>query len=143
MLFRSKETEETWHSAYNFWKAELCRESATAFEYTQELEGRVRLFATMIWASLLGLFAGVIGLLLTFTSPVGNSWIIVMFIMVTLSAFICFIFGSHLRRVRGQEVASVFLAYVSLTLKRSQEKKWSRHEPPNRQTQDWQNRHEG
>src|ERR1017187_7080428 len=76
----AKETEETWHSAYNFWKAELCRESATAFEYTQELEGRVRLFATMIWASLLGLSAGVIGLLLTFAGPVGNSWIIVMFI---------------------------------------------------------------
>ncbi|MGA2542181.1 MAG: hypothetical protein ABSG78_11560 [Verrucomicrobiota bacterium] len=113
---------EVWHSAYNFWKAELCRESTTAFEYTQELEGRVRLFATMIWGSFLGLLAGVMGLLLNAKGLLGPDWAVVMVIMVILSAVICYIFGSYLRRVRGQEVASVFLAYVSLILDRSRNK---------------------
>jgi hypothetical protein len=39
-----------------------------------------------------------------------------------VSARICFIFGSQLRRVRGQEVASVFIAYVSLILDRARKK---------------------
>jgi hypothetical protein len=115
-------THETWHSAYNFWKAELCRESAAAFEYTQELEGRVRLFATMFWASLLGLLAGVIGVLLGTASLLVSGWEMVMLFMAILSASICFIFGSQLRRVRGQEVAAVFLAYVSLILDRARKR---------------------
>ena len=108
---------------YNFWKAELCRESASVFEYTQELEGRVRLFATMFWAALLGLLAGSIGLLLIVPSLSGHGWVKVMLFMMAVSALICFIFGSQLRRVRGQEVASVFVAYVALILKRSREDK--------------------
>lgn len=125
---------EIWHSAYNCWKAELCRESATAFEYTQELEGRVRLFATMICAALLGLPTGLIGFFLSVFPFTGSGWVAVMLIMVILSALISFIFGSYLRRVRGQEVAAVFTAYVSLTLKRSRERA-SQNEPQTRQTQ--------
>ena len=107
---------EIWHSTYNCWKAELCRESAATFEYTQELEGRVRLFAAMMWASLLGFLAGVIGLLLCRADPLKINWAIIMLIMVIVSALICFIFGSQLHRVRWQEVRTVFIAYVSLTL---------------------------
>src|SRR5579872_625885 len=60
----NKLATEIWHAAYNFWKAELCRENLSAFEYTQDLEGRVRLFANMHWASLAGAITGVVGILI-------------------------------------------------------------------------------
>lgn len=108
----------TLHSMYNFWKAELCRENVAAFEYTQELEGRVRLFASMCWAAVIGLCAAVGGVVLCLSIPRESGWLILMLVMLVLSALICWIFGSELRRVRGQEVASVFMAYVSLTQSR-------------------------
>jgi hypothetical protein len=107
------------HSMFNFWKSELCRESPAAFEFTQELEGRVRLFATMVWAALLSFLAGVIGSLLCAFGILGLDWKTVMISQMAFSALICLVFGSQLRRVRGQEVASVFLSYVSLTLDRA------------------------
>jgi hypothetical protein len=111
--------EGTRHSMFNFWKAELCRESAAAFEFTQELEGRVRLFATMFWAALLGISAAAITFLLSLFGTLGPDWKLVGGAILALSAAICVVFGSQLRRVRGQEVAGVFLAYSGLTLKES------------------------
>ncbi len=113
--------EGTRHTMFNFWKAELCSESGSAFEYTQELEGRVRLFATMFWGALLGLVAGVTGLLLSVSWLLGPGWALLMASLVFLSALICIVFGSQLRRVRGLEVVCVFFAYVSLCLKRTRE----------------------
>lgn len=123
--------EDTRHSHYNFWKAEICRESTAAFEFTQELEGRVRLFATMCWAALLGLVAGIVGILLRACGALDAGWLHTMFVLSALSALICFVFGSQVRRVRGQEVASVFCAYMSLILQRSRDRKTKEKETAN------------
>lgn len=111
--------EGTRHSMFNFWKAELCRENPSAFEFTQELEGRVRLFATMFWAALLGFAAGAIMALWSALGALVDGWGFVALLTLVLSGSICTVFGSQLRRVRGQEVAGVFVAYISLVLKHS------------------------
>lgn len=42
-------------AVFDYWKMVLCTEAPEAFAYTQSLEARVRMFAGMIWAGLLGL----------------------------------------------------------------------------------------
>jgi hypothetical protein len=110
------------HTLFNFWKAELCRASGCAFEYTQELEGRVRLFATMFWAALFGGVAGLVGLFACALSWVHYGWGWPLALMTGISAGICFVFGSQLRRVRGQEVDNVFIAYISLRMEMSRQR---------------------
>jgi hypothetical protein len=102
------------HTMYNFWKMSLCRKGGPTFEFTQQQEGRVRLFATMFWASLWSMLPGAAGVLLSALGYLGKGWGLVTSLMFCLSAVICFVFGSQLRRVRGQEAGSLFLAYVSL-----------------------------
>ncbi len=127
---------EIWHSTYNCWKAELCRESADNFEYTQELEGRVRLFASMIWASMLGFLVGFVGLLPKLGNHLGTNRVIFILTILIPSAVISFIFGSYLRRVRGQEVAAVFIAHVMLKLSNYRRQLPQRPIPPDNEPSD-------
>jgi len=118
---------ETRHSLFHFWKAELCLENELGFEYAQQLEGRVRLFATMAYASGAGIFAGIIGMLAWMCCLLDSSWGVVMFGLLAVSVLIFLIFGVQLRQVRGQEVAGVFSAYVALILKRKREQQIRSH----------------
>jgi len=110
------------HALFHFWKAELCREVLPAFEYAQELEGRVRLFATMVWAGALGILAGIIGVAFWASCLHGFAWGFIIFSLLVGSAFVFLVFGSQLRHIRDQEATTVFIAYVALNLERSREK---------------------
>lgn len=83
----------TSHTSFNLWKLDLCEESPATFEYTQELESRVRLFSGMIWAAVPSLLFGLFGAALSdhlYTVPgsrivamtVGSVLIISMFVLL-------------------------------------------------------------
>jgi len=106
-------TKEAAHLMFNFWKATLCGKNDPNFAFTQDQEARVRLFANMFWAGLLSLFPSTIGMVVGLVR-FGSGWFPTMLIVFCFSVSICAIFDSQIRRVRGQEVLIVFLAYVAL-----------------------------
>ncbi len=104
----------TQHTLFNFWKATLCHKGDPSFEFSQEQEARVRLFANMFWAAFASLLPCTAGLVLALAGQLGSGWALTMLFAVFLSAAICVIFGSQIRRVRGHEVLAVFLAYAAM-----------------------------
>lgn len=103
------------YSAWNFWKITIGLEFPDMFNYIQNLESRVRLFAGMFWAGLLG----VIGSLLIFVGCIFNNVIKVLWLEYNIylfftSAVLFIMFGMNLRRVRREEARSVFMGYLAL-----------------------------
>lgn len=62
------------YNAWNFWKITIGLQFPDMFNYIQNLESRVRLFAGMFWAGLVG----IIGSLLIFVACIYNDVIIVV-----------------------------------------------------------------
>jgi len=102
------------HTMYNFWKAVLAGAKTGNFEQVQEQEARVRLFANMYWAGFLSMFPLSMGVALSVIHIFDRSWLWPMLAAFTISLVLAFTIGSQVRRVRGQEVFSVFMAYVAL-----------------------------
>lgn len=103
----------THHATFDFWKLELAQVAPAAFAYVQQFEARVRLFAGMVWAGLLGTLATLAGLgyaAVRLDAPVGFQT--VLLVQLGLSAAVLVVFGFRLRFVRGTEVAHVFLAHL-------------------------------
>jgi hypothetical protein len=98
------------HTAYNYWKVAICDTAPGAFEFTQELESRVRLFAGMFWAGGLGAVLLVGGFLVTAARGFGIDWGFVAVFGVSL--LIAAAFGANIGRVRREEVRYVFLTYL-------------------------------
>jgi hypothetical protein len=106
------------YSAWNFWKITIGLEFPDMFNYIQNLESRVRLFAGMFWAGLLG----IIGSLVIFGGCIFNNVIKVVWLDYNIylfftSAVLFFMFGMNLRRVRREEARSVFMGYLALQKK--------------------------
>jgi hypothetical protein len=118
------EDKNAWHDIYNYWKMAICIESPGSFYLIQDLEGRVRMFAGMFWAGAAGILGSVIIALGFFINgaamSVWGGYILFMFI---LSAIIAVSFALNLKRVRRQEVISVFLAYLYLQKRAKDEDK--------------------
>jgi len=108
----SMPAEHTINTDFKFFKIVLCTESINAFEFTQSLENRVRLFAGMFWSSCLAVIGCLIlgGSILLFGH--GN-WLPIHSFLAVGSLISGILLGSQLPRVRGQEVEYVFLAYLS------------------------------
>jgi len=104
------------HTVYNFWKAVLAGGKNANYEHLQEQEARVRLFANMYWAGFLSMVPLSIGFLLSLFHVFDRSWRWPMAAAFSISLLIAFTIGSQLRRVRGQEVFSLFTAYVALKI---------------------------
>lgn len=104
----------TSHTMFNYWKAALCLDTPAAFVYAQELEGRVRLFAGMFWAGILGLLVCTAGVCLLL-GPLPTSWFGPLLVFVLLSLTIAGVFGWRLRRVRADEAVRVFIAFLRLS----------------------------
>jgi len=107
--------ENCLYNAWNFWKLSICSESPEMFDHIKELESRVRLFAGMFWAGLLG----IIGNLIIFVSCMFNSatrvvWLEYNIYLLFTSTVIFIMFGLNLYRVRRDEARSVFNGYLYL-----------------------------
>ena len=110
--------EGTEHSTFNLWKLILCDRSPATFDYTQELEGRVRLFSGMIWAAVPSGVLGLLGVLFgSVFKVVHPSWLPVMVGVAVVSLAFVALLGWRLRRVRAEEVLAVFLGIVGLRQK--------------------------
>jgi len=109
------------YSAWNFWKITIGLESPDMFNYIQNLESRVRLFAGMLWAGLLGIivslsiFAGCI-----FNNVISVVWLEYNIYLFLTSAALFTMFGMNLRRVRREEARSVFMGYLALQKKKKE-----------------------
>ena len=111
---------------FNYWKDVLCLRSPEGFAYYQTFETRVRFFAGMIWAGLIGSLSGgyLILRFLDLKHPTGLP-------LFLLSSILLIIFSSNFRRVRRQEARSlvtIFTAYVQEC-----ERPGSRKDQPNSQ----------
>jgi cytochrome bd-type quinol oxidase subunit 2 len=100
------------HTAYNYWKVVVCDRAPGAFEFSQELESRVRLFAGMFWAGLLGIVLLVGGFWAAGLRGYLSEWR--FWAALAVSAAIGVGFGLNVGRVRREEVRHVFLAYLTL-----------------------------
>ncbi|HTS19963.1 MAG TPA: hypothetical protein VMP11_20475 [Verrucomicrobiae bacterium] len=108
----------TAHTTFNLWKLTLCDRSPATFDYTQELEGRVRLFSGMIWAALISGVFGVLGAVFSRGTGIFHpSWFLVMTVVAAVSFIFVAVLGWRLRPVRAEEVRVVFLGILHLRLK--------------------------
>lgn len=105
--------KSTVHTAFNFFKTVLCAESPSAFEYTQTLESRVRLFAGMFWSSCVAIAISLILGILALISTSSVTWSPFHTGLLFASLAVAVLLGGQLPRVRGQEVEYVFLAYLA------------------------------
>jgi hypothetical protein len=105
---------QTAHTVFNLWKTLVCGKSTALFEYTQELESRVRLFSGMLWASALALVPSAAIFVVILFWSVSPKWLPTMIVLVFSSLLFFIILGWRLRHVRGEEAVMVFLAYLSL-----------------------------
>lgn len=109
--------KKTAHTTFNLWKLMLCDRSPNAFAYSQELEGRVRLFSGMLWGAIAGAVLGAIGFLLSLVGVFNVGWSLVMGGIAVVSILFFGLLGWRLRRVRAEEVQAVFFGIVNLRLK--------------------------
>lgn len=112
------------YNAWNFWKITIGLEFPDMFSHIQNLESRVRLFAGMFWAGLLG----IIGSLSIFGVCIFNNVIKVVwweynFYLSIASAALFTMFGMNLRRVRREEARAVFMGYLALQNKKKEKEK--------------------
>ena len=113
------EEEKPLYSAWNFWKITIGLEFPDMFNYIQNLESRVRLFAGMFWAGLVGIivslsiFGGCI-----FNNVIKVVWLKYNLYLFFASAALFTMFGMNLRRVRREEARSVFMGYLALQNKK-------------------------
>lgn len=112
--------EQRLHNIFNFWKMTLCEANERAFVFSQDLEGRVRLFAGMFWAGAVGIVMSLSAVTLLLIAAIVNTtwvrtaWLGPFSIIFGFSFIICFLFGKQLHRVRKQEVKHTFIAYLAL-----------------------------
>ena len=106
----------TAHPLFNLWKLQLCKRCPAVFAYTQELEGRTRLFSGMIWAFVSNGLLGLLGTILTLFGVFHLSWLSLMAVMTVVSAGFAALLGWRLRHVRAEEVNAVFFGIVNLHL---------------------------
>ena len=102
--------EEAAHGRYNLWKMELCQLAPEAFAYTQELEARVRLMAGMFWAGCGGAAVAAAAIATFAVRRSYDAWLVPVTCLLIVSAMISTVFGSRIRKVRGDEVSFVFLS---------------------------------
>src|SRR5262249_104157 len=94
----------------NSWKAEICQKSTDLFSYILSAEARVRMFAGIIWATVVAVVLGLIQLVM----PSTRQWWEPSVLVIIVSFVICLIFLWRLRYMRSEEARTVFLAYLAL-----------------------------
>jgi hypothetical protein len=106
-----KEGNSILHNRFNYCKMYLCHTSFSLFGFIREYEERVRLFAGMCWAGLIGGVAN--GLSLIIMAVTGYSGLRVMtVILLCLSVLLFVIFFSRIRPTRASEARRVYLGYA-------------------------------
>lgn len=121
---------ESLHNAYNYWKISICSTMPDVFIYIENLESRARLFVGMFWAGFTGLLGSIpISIAIALGYVEKSHWIEFNIIMVLASGLIFYMFGSRIRRVRSQEVGTVFMAYLFLQQKKREEKTAQKNPP--------------
>src|SRR5262249_23070688 len=99
------------HTADNYWEGVGCDAVPGAVEISHGLESRVRLFAGMFWAGLLGAVLLVAGFWAAGLRGFWGDWR--FWGVLAVSAAIVVAFGLNVGRVRREEVRHVFLAYLA------------------------------
>lgn len=106
------------HDLYNYWKTMICIDAPASFAFTQDLESRVRMFAGMFWAGVAGIVGSFLAIIsFSFNQAAYTVWGVYILVMLGLSVTLMLAFGLNLKRVRGQEVSSVFLAFLYIQKK--------------------------
>ncbi len=100
---------------YNYWKAVLCINSPGGFDYYETYETRVRFFAGMVWAGLVGIILGIIVYFTTDSHLTSG-------VLFLVSLLIMFVFRINFHRVRGQEAKELVLL-IAAYLKNTEKKK--------------------
>jgi hypothetical protein len=109
------EDKNSLHDIYNYWKMAICIEAPGSFSIIEDLEGRVRIFAGMFWAGIVGIIGSmIISLGFIFNEAARSVWGVYILFMSIISVIIAIAFGLSLKRVRSQEVISVLLAFLYL-----------------------------
>jgi len=109
------------HTTFNYWKMSICDASPNLFVFAQAREARVRLYAGMFWSGLAGCGSGVLSLTVAYLFGRSGTWLALILAQILISVIVLSMFGYHLRRVRAQEVDTVFLGYLWLSEKRTLE----------------------
>ncbi len=115
------------HSLYilfQYWKMVICIEKSGSFSYIQEFESRVRMFAGMFWAGSCGIGGSIlISASFIFNKAACIVWWKYILLMFLVSVIIAVIFSRSLKRVRSEEVISVFIAYLFIQRSKKEEDK--------------------
>jgi hypothetical protein len=90
---------------FNYWKDRLCIKSPEGFDYYKTFETRVRFFAGMIWASVIGLFGGGY-IFFVKRDPQHLS-------LMLISILLLIIFGSNFSRIRKSEARALLTLYTA------------------------------
>jgi hypothetical protein len=110
------------HTTFNYWKMTICDASPNLFVFAQAREARVHLYSGMFWSGVAGCATGILSLAGAYLLGRQDTWIALILGQIAISGIVLFMFGYHLRRVRAQEVDTVFLGYLWLSEKRALEK---------------------
>ncbi|MCX6583148.1 MAG: hypothetical protein NT166_23485 [Candidatus Aminicenantes bacterium] len=121
------EDRDTLHDVFIYWKTVIRMDSPGSFHHIQDLEGRVRMFAGMFWAGVVGIL-GSIGSIVTLSSFIFNEaawsvWGGYILFMFIISVIISAAFSLSLKHARSEEVKAVFLTYLYLQKKMREEKR--------------------
>lgn len=118
------ENRDTLHDVFIYWKTVIRMDSPGSFHHIQDLEGRVRMFAGMFWAGVVGIFGSIVTLLsFIFNEAACSVWKFYIIFMLIISVIISAAFSLNLKHVRNQEVINVFLTYLYLQKKMKEEKR--------------------
>lgn len=99
---------------FDYWKTVLNQRSPNAFALAQVLEGRVRMFVGMFWASCASIAIHVTTMTVLVFSEQGRAvWLPCIAGLLFLSVAFAVFFGWRLRFVRSEEAQRVLLSYVA------------------------------
>lgn len=123
--FEVPNSETPLHTVFNFWKLAVCQEEPGLFALAQYKESRVRLYAGMFWSGLISITLAIVAFLaipifteLRIFILLRTGWTWILGGQLFASLVLTIMFGYHLRRVRGQEVETVFLSFLHVLEKR-------------------------
>ncbi len=101
-------------ATFDYWKTVLNQRCPSAFALAQVLEGRVRMFVGMFWASCLSFtLQAAAAISILFTAEARAIWLPCTFGLLLASALFALFFGWRLRFVRAEEAHKVFLGYLA------------------------------